>query len=71
VWCKIKLHHTEVFHYGKKTQSSRKETRRRVKIRELLQMRNITSMDDTQNIFKDTIAEFMDSPNEWRGQRPD
>jgi hypothetical protein len=23
-------------------------------------MRNITSMDDTQNIFKDTIAEFMD-----------
>ena len=34
---------------------------RREKIRELLQMANIGSMDDIQNLFKETIAEFMES----------
>ncbi len=36
------------------------ENARRSKIRELLDMSNITSMDDIQNLFKETIAEFMD-----------
>ena len=40
------------------------ENARREKIRELLQMANIGSMDDIQNLFKETIAEFME--NVWR-----
>jgi len=36
------------------------EIERRTKIRELLQMINISSMDDIQNLFKETIAEFME-----------
>jgi len=36
------------------------ENVRREKIRELLQMANIDSMDDIQNLFKETIAEFME-----------
>ena len=36
------------------------ENARREKIRELLQMANIGSMDDIQNLFKETIAEFME-----------
>ena len=36
------------------------ENARREKIRELLQMANIDSMDDIQNLFKETIAEFME-----------
>ena len=34
---------------------------RRAKIRELLQASNISSMDDIQNLFKETIAEFMEN----------
>ena len=34
---------------------------RREKIRELLQLANIGSMDDIQNLFKETIAEFMEN----------
>ena len=37
------------------------EKARREKIRELLQMANIGSMDDIQNLFKETIAEFMEN----------
>ena len=37
------------------------EKARRAKIRELLQMANIDSMDDIQNLFKETIAEFMEN----------
>ena len=37
------------------------EKARRAKIRELLQMTNIGSMDDIQNLFKETIAEFMEN----------
>ena len=40
---------------------SPEETARREKIRELLQMANIGSMDDIQNLFKETIAEFMEN----------
>ena len=37
------------------------ENARREKIRELLQMANIGSMDDIQNLFKETVAEFMEN----------
>ena len=37
------------------------ENARREKIRELLQMANIGSMDDIQNLFKETIAEFVEN----------
>lgn len=37
------------------------ENVRREKIRELLQMANIGSMDDIQNLFRETIAEFMEN----------
>ena len=37
------------------------EKARREKIRELLQMANIGSIDDIQNLFKETIAEFMEN----------
>jgi len=36
------------------------ENERRAKIRELLQVADISSMDDIQNLFKDTIAEFVE-----------
>lgn len=37
------------------------ENARREKIRELLQMANVGSMNDIQNLFKETIAEFMEN----------
>ena len=37
------------------------ENARREKIRELLQLANIGSMGDTQNLFKETIAEFIEN----------
>ena len=40
---------------------SPEENARREKIRELLQMANIGSMDDIQSLFKETIAEFMEN----------
>ena len=40
---------------------SPEETERRAKIRELLQLANVSSMEDIQNLFKDTIAEFMEN----------
>ena len=40
---------------------SPEESARREKIRELLQMANTGSMDDIQNLFKETIAEFMEN----------
>ena len=45
---------------GRKNRSP-EENGRRAKIRELLQARNISSMDDIQNLFKETIAEFMEN----------
>ena len=40
---------------------SPEESARREKIRELLQMANTGSMDDIQNLFKETIAEIMEN----------
>ena len=40
---------------------SPEEHARRAKIRELLQESNISSMEDIQNLFKETIAEFMEN----------
>lgn len=37
------------------------ENERRAKIRELPQPANIGSMDDTQSLFKEPIAEFMEN----------
>lgn len=37
------------------------EAARREKIRELLRLENIGSMDDIQDLFKETIAEFMEN----------
>ena len=37
------------------------ENARRGKIRELLRMANIGSMDDIQSLYKETIAEFMEN----------
>ena len=37
------------------------ENARREKIRELLQVSNVSSMDDIQSLFKETIAEFMEN----------
>lgn len=37
------------------------ENARRKKIRELLQMSNVGSMEDIRNLFKETIAEFMEN----------
>ena len=37
------------------------EKERRAKIRELLQMSSIGSMEDIQSLFKETIAEFMEN----------
>ncbi len=36
------------------------EQARREKIRALLQESNVTSIEDIQNLFKETIAEFME-----------
>ena len=40
---------------------SAEENERRAKIRELLLSSNISSMEDIQDLFKETIAEFMES----------
>ena len=50
------------------------ENTRREKIRELLQLANVGSMDDIQELFKDTIAEFMENGleaelDDWLGYR--
>ena len=40
---------------------SPEEQARREKIRELLQISGVSSMEDIQNLFKETIAEFMEN----------
>ena len=40
---------------------SPEENERRAKIRELLESSDINSMEDIQNLFKETIAEFMEN----------
>ena len=44
---------------GRKERSP-EEQARRAKIRELLQLSSVSSMEDIQNLFKETIAEFME-----------
>ena len=44
-----------------KKNRSPEEQARRAKIRELLQESNINSMEDIQNLFKETIAEFIEN----------
>ena len=44
---------------GRRNRSA-EEQERRAKIRELLQLSNVSSMEDIQNLFKETIAEFME-----------
>ena len=45
---------------GKKKERSPEEQERRAKIRELLQVSGVSSMEDIQSLFKETIAEFME-----------
>ena len=45
---------------GRKNRSPEAQARREI-IRELLQESNINSMEDIQNLFKETIAEFMEN----------
>lgn len=46
---------------GKRKNRSPEEIARRAKIRELLQESNVSSMADIQELFKETIAEFMEN----------
>ena len=45
---------------GKRKERSPEEQERRAKIRELLQLSGVSSMEDIQSLFKETIAEFME-----------
>ena len=45
---------------GKRKERSAEEQERRAKIRELLQLSSVSSMEDIQSLFKETIAEFME-----------
>ncbi len=45
---------------GKRKERSVEEQERRAKIRELLQLSGVSSMEDIQSLFKETIAEFME-----------
>ena len=44
---------------GRKERSA-EEQARRATIRELLELSQVSSMEDIQNLFKETIAEFME-----------
>ena len=46
---------------------SPEEQARREKIRELLQTSGVSSMVDIQNLFKETIAEFMENSLDAEG----
>ena len=45
---------------GKRKERSPEEQERRTKIRELLELSGVSSMTDIQELFKETIAEFME-----------
>ena len=45
---------------GRRKERSPEEQERRTKIRELLQLSNVSNMEDIQNLLKETIAEFME-----------
>lgn len=44
-----------------KKKRSPEEEARRAKIRELLELADVSSMEDIQTLFRDTIAEFMEN----------
>ena len=46
---------------GARRKRSPEEQARRAKIRELLQESGVSSMEDIQNLFKETIAEFLEN----------
>jgi len=46
---------------SRRKKRSPEEQARREKIRELLQSSGVSSMEDIQNLFKETIAEFMEN----------
>ena len=46
---------------ARKRDRSPEEQARREKIRELLQLANVGSMDDIHELFKETIGEFMEN----------
>ena len=46
---------------ARKKDRSPEELARREKIRELLQLANVGSMDDIHELFKETIGEFMEN----------
>ena len=50
----------KVFTMARRNRSP-EENERRAKIRELLQLANVNSMNDIQDLFKDTISEFMEN----------
>lgn len=58
VWCSIEAPHRRFTMVSKRR--SPEENARQEKICELLHMANISSMDDIQNLLKETIAEFME-----------
>ena len=45
---------------GKRKERSPEEQERQTKIRELLELSGVSSMTDIQELFKETIAEFME-----------
>ena len=61
MWCRIGASTLEVFIMSSRKNRSPEEQARRAKIRELLQESNISSMADIQDLFKETIAEFMEN----------
>ena len=46
---------------ARKRDRSPEELARREKIRELLQLANVSSIDDIHELFKETIGEFMEN----------
>ena len=59
-WCRIEASHRRLYIWPERI-ARRKKRPGGEKIRELLQMANIGSMEDIQSLFKETIAEFMEN----------
>ena len=55
LWCRIGAPQRRFYIMARKNRSP-EENERRAKIRELLLSSNVSSMDDIQNLFKETIA---------------
>ena len=58
--CRIKAQQWRLLQMARRKRTPEEEARR-TKIRELLQASNVGSMEDIQNLFKETIAEFMEA----------